>query len=314
MIVKDFMYYGGINGMRLLSKALGREQQGLPGEQEADPFLQSRSVDPESVDVETGRVGVEDKSITVSVIIPTYNEAGSLQETLLSLLNGARSPTSHKDIYKKVNIQVIIADGGSDDGTLEVARTSPFVDGTYDGGGHSRGESLNFGASKADGDLFLFLHADTLVPAGWDVEIRRLLTDPLVPYRIGAFSFKLKEEHRQLSCMSCIAWGTNLRSRYRQLPYGDQGLFMRRQTFHRLGGFPNVPFMEDYDLVKRAQAAGGGVVTSDLSVRTSARRWLINGVVWNTVLNQIVLLGNAVGVPRSVLVRWYYGLTRRKQY
>jgi glycosyltransferase involved in cell wall biosynthesis len=229
-----------------------------------------------------------------------------------------------------MDVEVILSDGGSSDGTVRIAQEHGVRVVT---GGNSRGSSMNVGALEATGDILLFLHADTLLPNDWAPEVRRLLAHKLHKGHgsssssssrgsgggegggIGAFSFQLKEEDDvDVPCLWCVAWGTNLRSRLMALPYGDQGLFMTRATLARLGGFPAVPFMEDVDLVKRAQATGCSVTTSKLSIRTSARRWRINGVVWNTVMNQIILIGNAMGVPRDRLARWYYGLTRRKEY
>ena len=135
---------------------------------------------------------------------------------------------------------------------------------------------MNFGAAKASGENLLFLHGDTRLPVGYEDEARRLLAPP--DAILGAFRFSTTSTSRT---MRIIAYWANLRSRWLGLPYGDQALFMRRDTFREIGGFPEMPIMEDYALVRRL-AKLGRVRLSPLPIETSARRWQDVGP-WRTV-------------------------------
>lgn len=135
------------------------------------------------------------------------------------------------------------------------------------------------------------------------------LADPSIA--ISAFTLSL---HPPLPLLALIEHGANQRSILRSLPYGDQSLALRRETFRALGGFPPNPLLEDLDLVRQAYRRGGRVVTLKHKVRSSARRWQKFGVLGNTMRNQCVLLGHAVGVPVHRLARWYYGRSGSKAY
>jgi len=235
----------------------------------------------------------------ISVVIPCYNEEADLEECLRSI---------HRDAF-----EVIVSDGGSTDRTVEIA--GKFTEKVrVVSGGRNRSESMNIGAIETCGDLILFLHADTVLPLDWAAHVRTLLlTSPILKINsilVGAFEFGLKEYQPG---QACIVKGTNLRSRVFSLPYGDQGLFMSKTTFEVLGGYPAVPFMEDLDFIKRARSTGR-VVTVEAVATTSARRWVLYGCFWNTFTNQVVLFGDLIGVPRERLVKWYYGLTAKKEY
>ncbi len=217
----------------------------------------------------------------ICVIIPTLNEAAALPSTLAC-------------IGKMCDI--FVADGGSTDATCDIAqkagahiiRTAP-----------PRAHQLNVAARQSDADILLFLHADTLLPDHWQAEVMAQLQQSDVA--LGAFSLRIAEASR---AEAFITMAANWRSRVRQLPYGDQGLFMRRCTFESLGGFPAAPIMDDYIFVKAAQKIGR-VVTSRLSVATSNRRWRTLGVWRTTWRNQLVILGYHVGVSLNHLRRYY---------
>lgn len=224
----------------------------------------------------------------ISVIIPCYNEASTIPYALKSVCSDYSTD--------QFDIEVVVADGGSAESTKDVASTYAF---TLVAGGSSRASSMNAGVNASTGEFLLFLHADTELPAKWASEVLGVLQGQ--PTSVCAFSFQIKEG---IPGKANIEWGTNMRSRDWQLPYGDQALFMTRRTFVRLGRYPDVPFMEDYDLVKRAQRIAP-IVISPLSIVTSGRRWVENGSFWNTFKNQLMLIGNAVGVPRPTLGKLY---------
>jgi rSAM/selenodomain-associated transferase 2 len=195
------------------------------------------------------------------------------------------------------NVECIVADGGSTDETVQLAETAgAWIVRCAQG----RGAQMNAGAAAASGEILLFLHADTELPDNWDFIIRSALKDPDVA--LGAFRFQVKDRLRGIRL---VEWGTNLRSRLFRMPYGDQGFFLRRETFDRIGGFPDQPILEDVELVRRARRAGK-VITLPEAARTSGRRWRRLGVFRTTFRNQLILLGAALGVPLRKL-RIYYG-------
>jgi hypothetical protein len=111
--------------------------------------------------------------------------------------------------------------------------------------------------------------------------------------------------------MRCIEWGTNLRSALLQLPYGDQGLFLEKRVFEAMGGFPEMPIMEDFVFMRRLRKRGR-IVTLPEAVLTSARRWQELGVLRTLVVNQLMILGYIAGVPVERLARLYRGVAARK--
>ena len=119
----------------------------------------------------------------------------------------------------------------------------------------------------------------------------------------GAFEFAIAGE---FAGRRLIERGANWRARHRQLPYGDQGLFLRRDTFFELGGFPALPIMEDYAFVRRLARRGEIVLAPAVAV-TSGRRWRKRGALRTTLLNQLIVLGYHAGVAPARLARWYRG-------
>jgi len=164
--------------------------------------------------------------------------------------------------------QVIIVDGGSEDGTAEEARREGLEIIERAPG---RAHQMNQGVWEATGDHLLFLHADTRLPERAEELVAATLADPSVA--LGAFAFRFAERGRRLAFVEA---GARLRSAIRPTPYGDQCLFLRRETFNQLDGFGDLPAMEDFDLVERARALGSIRVLDEEAV-TSARRYLDRG-------------------------------------
>ena len=219
----------------------------------------------------------------ISVIIPTLNEATHLPRTLAALAGA-------------VGVEVIVVDGGSRDDSLAIAQAAGATTLVAAGG---RGAQMNWGATQAQGEWLLFLHGDTVVPPGFEYWIRHCLGQPGVV--AGAFDLAIDGPGWGLRW---VEWGVKQRSRWLQLPYGDQGLFLRASDFRGLGGFPALPIMEDFALVQQLRRRGQ-IARVPLPVLTSARRWQRLGVGRTTLLNQIMVLGYSLGVPPSRLARWY---------
>jgi len=145
----------------------------------------------------------------------------------------------------------------------------------------------------------LFLHADTRLPEGFDAHVRRALGQPRVV--AGAFRLRIDGPQRTLRLIEC---GVNLRSRCLQMPYGDQALFLKAETFRTVGGFPELPIMEDFELVRRLRRHGR-IAIADAAVTTSARRWNAFGALRTTWTNQMVIIGYYLGVSPGRLARQY---------
>ena len=220
---------------------------------------------------------------SISVIVPTLNEQACLTATLDALV---LSPGD----------ELIIVDAGSADDTPDIARryTDRFCQGP-----RGRAQQMNFGAHHARGDILLFLHADTRLPTDGLDAVRRAMQQPGAVG--GAFRLVITPATRGLRL---VAWGTNLRSRYGGLPYGDQALFVPRRVFEELGGYDDVPFMEDIRLVQ-ALRRRGRLALLPQAVATSGRRWQRDGVLFTTVRNIALMTLYFCGVQPATLKRWY---------
>lgn len=238
--------------------------------------LHSLRNDPRFIDVFSG-------TPRLSVVIPTLNEAEVLSTTLERAQQGD-------------TVEIIVADGASRDATRDIAEKAGVVVVTATGG---RAAQLNAGAARATGRHLLFLHADTLLPGGYEKTIRRTLDNPATV--AGAFQFQTEAT---TVGMRIVTLGTNIRSKLFRLPYGDQGLFLEKRVFNELGGFADMPIMEDFELVRRLRRRGR-VVTVPETVITSARRWQKLGILRTMMRNQAVILGYFTGISPKRLARFY---------
>ena len=223
----------------------------------------------------------------ISVIIPVLNDAEALDLALGSTQD-------------YTGVECIVVDGGSSDESAEVAQ-SRGVKVLHSPPGRAR--QMNAGAEVAEGRFLLFLHADTRLPEGFDGHVRRILTGSGVA--AGAFQLQIDAPSARLRLIEKAA---NWRSRYLQMPYGDQAIFLRKELFREMGGFPDLPIMEDFQLIRRLQGEGRIVITP-VAVVTSARRWKKLGALRTTLFNQMMILGFYLGFEPARLARWY----RRKK-
>jgi uncharacterized protein len=214
----------------------------------------------------------------LSVIIPTLNEAEYLPATLAA-------------VTAQPGVEAIVADGGSKDRTRSLAATYGARVVRSEPG---RAKQLNAGAADARSDTLLFLHADTIVPPAYLEAITVTLNQPNTV--AGAFRLGIAAEGFKLRAIEIAA---NRRSRHRQMPYGDQGLFVRRKAFEK---FPEIAVMEDYEWV-RALKRKGRIALTEKWAATSARRWQKAGP-WRLVLrHQLIIWGYRLGVAPEQLAR-----------
>jgi uncharacterized protein len=219
----------------------------------------------------------------VSVIIPALNEERNIAATLRAV---RRNPCH----------EVIVVDGGSTDATAQCAREAGV---TVLASKPGRARQMNAGVVRAEGGSLLFLHADTLLPPDWAEVVPRTLRTAGVA--AGAFRFRIAGN---FPGKSWIEWTTGLRSRWLQRPYGDQGLFLTRALFEEMGGFADLPIMEDYEFAVRLRRRGRIVTVSEAAL-TSARRWQTLGVLRTTLRNQWMLAGYHLGVnPQRLATRY----------
>jgi rSAM/selenodomain-associated transferase 2 len=228
-------------------------------------------------------------SATISIVVPTLEEGATIGATLARL----REPEV---------LEVVVADGGSRDRTREIA--ADLADRVLIAP-RGRASQMNLGAAVATGEVLLFLHADTRVPPGFGAAIARALSDPRIVG--GRFDLELDEPglaYRVIGAM--ITW----RSRWTRIFTGDQALFVRREVFERLGGYPEEPLLEDLALAIAMKRAGGIACLRERVV-TSARRWRQRGVL-RTVLAMWAIRGlYAAGVPAKTLARYYAAVRER---
>ena len=222
----------------------------------------------------------------VSVIIPVFNEAARLLKTLQLT---ARLPGVE---------EVIVVDGGSTDQTAAIAREQPVVVVRSDKG---RAKQMNAGAALATSEILLFLHADTTLPADAMTWVERTLADPNVV--AGAFRTWTCADEGQVPFWAPLLHLADVRSRYSRLPYGDQALFVRAPTFKALGGFADIPLMEDLDFSQRLWTQGN-VVTVPASVRVSGRRFVARPIAYTLAVNVFPLLFR-LGVSPQTLSALY---------
>lgn len=219
----------------------------------------------------------------ISIIIPVLNEAEHIESVI------------HK-IQKTENIEMIIVDGGSQDQTVEIAQgLGVKVIVTQRG----RALQMNAGAKIATGEILLFLHGDTQLPLGFEQEVRKIWVNS----NIIAGAFQLKIDNSQWS-LRLIEKTVFWRSKYLQMPYGDQAIFLKASTFWEVGGFPEQPIMEDFEFIRRLNCLGKIEILSS-SVITSGRRWKKLGVFQTTLINQFVVLGYYLGISPIKLSQWY---------
>lgn len=225
----------------------------------------------------------------ISIVIPALNEAVGIEGVIAST-----RPSQ--------NIEVIVVDGGSSDNTLLLVQNLGVKVISSPAG---RAHQMNLGAQVATGDILLFLHGDTCLPPGFDALVRAALSpDSQSTHKTpiaGAFLLKIDANSMNLRW---VEWGVAWRSRFLQMPYGDQALFLKADTFHQIGGFSTLPIMEDFELVQRLKRMGKIAIVS-VPVVTSARRWLQRGVLATTVINQMVILGYFLGIDRECLRQFY---------
>jgi rSAM/selenodomain-associated transferase 2 len=217
----------------------------------------------------------------ISVVIPALDEADRISSLIEAL---------HADGFK----EVIVADGASSDATKAIASAAGalVVDAP-----RGRGKQLQCGAAAATGDHLFFIHADSVPPP----DARRLIMQTLTKKRVvaGCFRLKFDDRHPVLTVFATVS-----RINHPLFTYGDQGLFLSRAMYDRVGGYSDAPVFEDVEILNRLRREGKFIKRSE-PITTSARRFLRDGVVRREVTSfGLVLLYN-MGVSPERIAHWY---------
>jgi rSAM/selenodomain-associated transferase 2 len=228
-----------------------------------------------------------DLECRISLIIPVFCERTVINETIETVrrLQGGDAA------------EVIVVDGQAEGETLAAIRDAAVRKVRSEKG---RGGQLNRGAALAAGDALLFLHADTVLPpAAFERIAEAMADDGCVG---GAFDLRIDSRRAGFRVIETVA---NRRSRLTRIPYGDQAIFIRASCFRTLGGFKEIPIMEDVDLMRRIKHKGWKINIFREPVLTSARRWEKEGLVFGTLRNWFLMTLYLCGVAPERLARFY---------
>ena len=224
---------------------------------------------------------------TFSIVIPVFHETRYILNTLSPLF----PLTKHK------LADIIVVDGDENGSTISTLAHLPIKKTTAPKG---RAYQMNKGASMASGNVLVFLHADTLLPKNALKEIHAALKRNQI---VGG-AFELGIDSSQIR-YRFIEAAVKLRSHLTHIPYGDQAIFIKKDYFFKLGGFPNLPIMEDIALMQKVKKRGGPIAILPLKVKTSARRWEKEGFVYCSLRNFTLMVCYYLGIPPKRLATYY---------
>ena len=223
----------------------------------------------------------------ISIIIPVYDEASIIHRTISDV----------QALEYDGNVEIIIVDGNPKKNTLQAVcedrvRTLASRKG--------RALQMNRGADVAQGEILLFLHADTVLPPeGLKHIMTALRTEDVVA---GAFDLGIQSDKRVFRMIEKMVF---YRTRLTKIPYGDQAIFIKRKFFEKIGGYKEIPVMEDVELMRRIKSSGSKTAIIPHPVLTSPRRWEKEGVLYCTLRNWILAMLYLLGVPLSRLSKFY---------
>lgn len=225
--------------------------------------------------------------LTFSIIIPVLNEARRINGTIAHVGR----------LGKEFKKEIIVVDGDQNGATLKAVSAVEVIKITAAKG---RGTQLNAGAGVAGGDILVFLHVDTSLPPGAFDQIAAVCNNPKIAG--GAFDLEIDSPKAAFGLIAKVA---SLRSRLTRLPYGDQAQFVKRTVFEQMGGFADIPIMEDVALMRSLKKAGYSIKIIADPVITSPRRWQKEGILKATFRNWILVSLYFCGVPPEDLARYY---------
>jgi len=222
-----------------------------------------------------------------SFIIPVYQEEEIINSTIDHLMH----------LEKIAAAEIVVADGDQERSTLRKISNVNVKKILCPKG---RARQMNCGAAKSSGDILIFLHADTWLPENALKKIAAILEDKKIVG--GAFDLAIDSESFAFRVIEKMA---SWRSRLTRIPYGDQAIFIRRDYFQSLGGFKDIPIMEDVELMQRIKRKRGKINILKDKIKTSPRRWETEGVVFCTLRNWFLITLYSLGAKPETLAKFY---------
>jgi rSAM/selenodomain-associated transferase 2 len=223
----------------------------------------------------------------ISIILPVLNESGRISETIAHL----------RGLERGDRVEIIVVDGDPGGSTIRAIRSDDIRIARSERG---RSRQMNLGAGLASGDILLFLHADTELPRN----ALGLITSAMNEGHFGAGAFDLGIQSDNPLFRMTERY-VHLRTRLTRVPFGDQAIFMRRPFFEELGGYRDIPVMEDVEIMKRIRKRGDAIMIIPEKVMTSARRYEREGIIFCTLRNWMIQILYACGVSPERLARFY---------
>ena len=225
------------------------------------------------------------RKIEFSIILPVLDEADIINQSLTKL----------RKYCSEEYVEIIVVDGDEAKGTISKVRVANIIKISSAMG---RSRQMNAGAKLASSDILIFLHVDTELPENAMTEIRNVLMQK----RAGAFDITFVGSRLLYKILSFVVL---LRSRLTRIPYGDQAIFIKKEFFNKLGGFTDIPIMEDVDLMRRIKKRGDKIGFIRKRVKTSTRRWEAEGLLFTLTRNPILIFLFLCGVSAEKLVHYY---------
>jgi rSAM/selenodomain-associated transferase 2 len=225
--------------------------------------------------------------IKFSIIVPVLHEEERINDLIESLYR----------LDSDKNVEIIIVDGDQEQDTLKAIRSNNVIKISSEKG---RAKQMNSGASAAHGEILIFLHADTELPPHALKKIHSFIKRK--EFVGGAFDLGFKSEKFVFKVIGNLA---SIRSRLSRIPFGDQSIFIRSEYFNQIGGYKEIPLMEDVELMRCIKRSGDKILIFYDRVTTSPRRWEKEGVIYCTLRDWILQTLYFLGISPDKLLKFY---------
>jgi rSAM/selenodomain-associated transferase 2 len=223
----------------------------------------------------------------LSLVIPVLSEAESISENIRHI----------RELNADGTAEIIVVDGDPQGSTIRTIKVEGVRTAVAEKG---RARQMNHGAALATGDILLFLHADTRLPSGAFALIRSTMNDKR--FVGGAFDLGFDTKRAIFKITEMYVF---LRTRLTKIPFGDQAIFIRREYFEKIGGYRDLPIMEDVELMRRIRKRMDTIRIIPRKVRTSVRRYEQEGILSCTIRNWLLQISYMMGISPQRLVKWY---------